>query len=114
MQGIIKFTYLGIDSFVGKKDPTKTFYNVSLLQGSEIAKVFLETGQEEIFKPLQKFDEIVCLVSWRLGQDKYGVKLDYRIITVTPCDLELPENLPTGGSTDNVTDIKNKKSDKTA
>jgi len=113
MQGIIKFTYLGIDSFVGKKDPTKTFYNVSLLQGSEIAKVFLETGQEELFKPLQKFDEIVCTASWRVGQDKYGVKLDYRIIDIRPLEIELPETSITASS-ENVTDIKNKKVDKTA
>jgi len=113
MQGILKFTFLGMDEFVGKKDPTKKFYNVSLLQNSEIAKVFLETGQEELFRPLEKFDEIVAVVSWRIGQDKYGVKLDYRIISFRPMIETLPdhiEDLPENNEylSENITDITSK------
>jgi hypothetical protein len=107
MQGIIKFTYLGIDSFQGKKDPSKTYYNVSLLQGSEIAKVFLDAGQEVLFNGLEKFDEIICTVSWSLATDKYGAKINYRLHEVKPLDIELPEE--TTSKPDNkVTDLNQK------
>lgn len=88
MQGIMKFTFLGMDEFVGKKDPTKKYYNVSLLQNSEIAKVFLDQGQEVLFKDLDKFDELECTVMFKLGQDRYGAKIDYRLIDFK---LLLPE-----------------------
>lgn len=92
MQAIMKFTYLGIDSFVGKKDPSKTFYNLNLLQGSEVVKIFLETGQETIFEQLQidKFDELEAVVAFSLGTDKYGAKINFKLMSVTPLMPEIP------------------------
>ncbi len=107
MQGTMKFTYLGMDEFNGKKDPTKKYYNVSLLQNSEIAKVFLDQGQEVLFKDLQKFDEVICTVMFKLGQDRYGAKIDYKLLDIQPLLPELPaefENAPSGES--NVSDDK--------
>lgn len=89
MQGIMKFTYLGMDSFAGKKDPSKTFHNVNLLQGSEIAKVFLESGQEVLFTDVQKFDELECVLAFSLGTDKYGAKINYKLLSMKPLELEL-------------------------
>lgn len=93
MQGIMKFTYLGMDDFTGKKDPTKKYYQASFLQGSEIAKIFLITGQEELFKDMQKFDEVECLVDFKLGQDRYGSKIDYRLISMTALMPDIPFDL---------------------
>lgn len=90
MQGIMKFTFLGMDEFIGKKDPTKKYYNVSLLQNSEIAKVFLDQGQEVLFKDLEKFDELECTVMFKLGQDRYGAKIDYRLIDFKLLVPEIP------------------------
>lgn len=90
MQGPLKLTYLGIDNFNGKKDPSKTFYNVSLLQGSEIIKIFLESGQEVLFNNLQKFDEVVCVCSWSLGTDKYGAKINYRLLYMEELEIDIP------------------------
>jgi hypothetical protein len=90
MQGIMKFTFLGIDEFNGKKDPTKKFYNVNLLQGSEIAKVFLESGQEVLFADIQKFDELECVLAFSLGTDKYGAKINYKLLSMKPLELENP------------------------
>lgn len=103
MQATMKFTYLGMDAFVGKKDPSKTYYNVSLLQNSEIAKVFLDQGQEVLFQDMQKFDEVICTVMFKLGQDRYGAKIDYRLLDIQPLAPELPEgfeNAPAGENTD--------------
>jgi len=90
MQGRLKFTYLGIDSFPGKKDPTKTFHNLTMLQGSEIVKIFLDPGQEVLFQEMQKFDELVCVCSWSLGTDKYGAKINYKLLSMEPLEAELP------------------------
>lgn len=90
MQGIMKFTFLGMDEFIGKKDPTKKYYNVSLLQNSEIAKVFLDQGQEVLFKDLEKFNELECTVMFKLGQDRYGAKIDYRLIDFKLLVPEIP------------------------
>jgi hypothetical protein len=87
MQGTMKFTFLGIDEFIGKKDPSKKFYQVSLLQDNEVIKVFLSDGQEVLFANFDKFDELIAVVSFKLGQDKYGMKIDYRIISVETINI---------------------------
>lgn len=91
MQAKMRFTYLGMEDFKGKKDPEKTFHQVSLLQGSEIAKVFLEQGQEVLFANVNKFDELDCNVMFSLATDKYGAKIQYRLVSFEAAEVELPE-----------------------
>lgn len=93
MQAKMRFTYLGMEDFQGKKNPEKTYYQVSLLQGSEVAKVFLEQGQEVLFDQVQKFDELDCNVMFSLATDKYGAKIQYRLVNFEPSEVELPEKL---------------------
>ncbi len=71
MRGKMNFEYLGMNSFQGRKDPTKTYYSVNLLQGSEVVKVFLGEGQDVLFTRLNKMDEIECELDIRLGEKTY-------------------------------------------
>ncbi len=105
MQAKMRFTYLGMEDFKGKKDPEKTFHQVSLLQGSEIAKVFLEQGQEVLFSNVSKFDELDCNVMFSLATDKYGAKIQYRLVSFEAAEPELPEGL---FDADKVKNIKEK------
>ena len=75
MQGKMRFEFLGLNSFKGKKDPTKTYYNANLLQGSEVTKVFLEEGQDILFAGLNKMDEIECEISINIRGEKTYIKI---------------------------------------
>lgn len=90
MQGLMKFTYLGIDEYIGKKDPSKKYYSVNLLQGSEIAKIFLDQGQEILFRDMTKFDDLEATVAFSLGTDRYGAKINYKLLSVKPLMPEIP------------------------
>jgi hypothetical protein len=57
MQGKGTFVFLGLNSFKGKQDPTKTYFSANLLQGAEVFKVFLQEGQEVLFSDAQQYDE---------------------------------------------------------
>ena len=71
-----KFEFLGITEFKGHKDPTKSYYNANLLQGTDILKVFLQENQFVLFSGLEKMDKIdvefalvktlLTLISYRL------------------------------------------------
>lgn len=70
-----KFEYLGMNVFPGKKDPTKTYYNANLLQGSEVQKIFLSEGQDVLFTGLQKMDEVECELDIKIVGAKTYVSL---------------------------------------
>jgi hypothetical protein len=71
MQGKMRFEFLGLNEFQGKKDPTKTYYTANLLQGSEVVKVFLQEGQEVLFTGIHKMDEIECDLEINIGAKTY-------------------------------------------
>lgn len=59
MTGKCKANYLGVESFNGKKDPSKVYYRVAFLQGTNVTKMFLRDGQIEWFKgvkPMQAME----------------------------------------------------------
>lgn len=108
MQAKMKFTYLGKDEFTGKKDPTKKYYQVSMLQGSEVAKIFLDQGQEVLFNDLEKFDDVLCDVMFKLGQDRYGAKIEYRLIALEVLTPELPEGFEENREAEKLKVVKDK------
>ncbi len=85
MQGKMRFEFLGVNTFQGKKDPTKTYYSANLLQGSEVTKVFLSDGQEQLFSGLNKMDEIECDLDIKIGQKTY-----VSILSVIPLENGQP------------------------
>lgn len=84
-----KFEYLGINKFQGKKDPTKEFYSVNLLQGSEVTKVFLSDGQAVLFEGLEKMDEVECELKINIGMKTY-----VSVVSVVPLENGQPVITP--------------------
>lgn len=85
MQGKMRFEFLGLNSFQGKKDPTKTYFSAILLQGAEVTKVFLSDGQDVLFEGLTKMDETEVELDIRIGQKTY-----VSIISVIPLENGKP------------------------
>ncbi len=71
MQGKFKVEFLGLSSFQGKKDPSKTYYSANLLQGTDVIKVFLQEGQEVLFSGIAKMDEIEVEINIQIREKTY-------------------------------------------
>jgi hypothetical protein len=84
MQVIGRFVFLGLQSFHGKKDPNKTYFNLSLLQGQEVFKVFLDDGQEKLFEEAQQYDEYEIECAVFLKTDRGVPVLGLRLLKVIP------------------------------
>lgn len=67
------FNYLGLETIKGKKDPNKTFYNLSLLQETDVIKVFLD--EESVKKitdiKLAQMDKLNCELKISIGQKTF-------------------------------------------
>jgi hypothetical protein len=72
------FEFLGIEDLQGKKDPTKTFHNVSLLQGTDVVKVFLDDNSLQLFTGLKKMEKIDCELNISIGQKTYVNVIDVK------------------------------------
>ena len=75
------FEFLGITEFKGHKDPTKSYYNANLLQGTDILKVFLQENQLVLFSGLEKMDKIDVELDIRTGKNTTYIN----IVSVIPC-----------------------------
>lgn len=64
-----QFNYLGIETIQGKKDPTKTFYNLALLQDNDVVKVFLDEDTVKKITDIKpsKMDNLHCELKISIG-----------------------------------------------
>ncbi len=85
MQGKFKVEFLGLNSFQGKKDPSKTYYSANLLQGTDVIKVFLQENQEIMFSGLTKMDEIEVEINVQIREKTY-----LTILSVMPLENGKP------------------------
>ena len=80
MKVIGNFEYLGKEEIRGRKDPTKTYYNVVLLQDTDPVKVFVTAEDIHLFKDLQKMDSVQCALDINVGVKTYINILDVKKI----------------------------------
>ncbi len=80
MKLIGNFEFLGIEEIQGKKDPSKTFYNVALLQEMDSIKVFANEDDVVKFKGLKKLDTVQCALDISIGVKTYINILDVKKI----------------------------------
>ena len=80
MKLVGNFEFLGIEEIQGKKDPSKTFYNIALLQGTDPIKVFVNEDDVDKFKGLKKLDTIQCTLDISIGVKTYINILDVKKI----------------------------------
>ena len=80
MKVVGNFEYLGQEEIRGKKDPTKTYYNVVLLQGADPVKVFVTADDIHLFKDLKKLDSVQCSLDISVGVKTYINVLDVQKI----------------------------------
>ena len=69
MKVVGSFKFLGIESKQGKKDPTSTYYNVSLLQGINPVRVGVKTGVITQFADIKQMDDIEAELEVVMGAD---------------------------------------------
>lgn len=116
MQGKGRFVFLGVSSFQGRKDTSKTFFNLSVLQGAETFQIMLDEGQQHIFKDSTLYDELEIDYNVTARYDKYknAPVLNMRINSVIFADTgeipdlapELPKDLPTDSKPENEKKLK--------
>ena len=80
MKLVGNFEFLGIEEIQGKKDPSKTFFNVALLQGTDPIKVFVNEDDVDKFKGLKKLDTVQCALDISIGVKTYVNILDVKKI----------------------------------
>lgn len=93
MQGNGTFVFLGIKSFPGKKDPSKTFYNLSLLQGTETFSVFLDDGQNVLFEKCDLYDNINIDFAVFLRTDRGMTVMSLRILKINSISTQYGETV---------------------
>jgi hypothetical protein len=71
------FNYLGIETFTGRQDPTKSYASLAILQGTSVTKIFLTDEQlADINKlALKQMDPVTCHLEINIGQKTF-VRLD--------------------------------------
>lgn len=70
------FEFIGIENIPGKKDPTKTYHNVALMQGNDVVKVFINDDTVKLFEGVKRMDKISCDLSVSIGSDRSYVGID--------------------------------------
>lgn len=70
MKLVGKFEFIGIEEIQGKKDPTKVFHNVGLMQGNDVVKVFLNDDKVKLFSGLKRFDLVECELNISIGSER--------------------------------------------
>ena len=80
MKVIGNFEFLGIEAVQGKKDPSKTFYNIALLQDMDSVKVFAVEEDILKFEGIKKLDKVQCLLDITFGVRTYINILDVKKI----------------------------------
>lgn len=84
MQFTQQLNFLGMESFVGKKDPSKTFYRVSFLEDTDSFTVFV--GEPEILITvggLKRMDLVECDFTLKIGQYINLYLNDIRIVNTS-------------------------------
>ncbi|MDF2804971.1 MAG: hypothetical protein K0S61_4876 [Anaerocolumna sp.] len=71
-----QFEFIGIENITGKKDPTKTFHNVALMQGVDVVKVFINDDTMKQFDGIKKMDKISCDLTISISSDRSYVGID--------------------------------------
>lgn len=80
MKLIGNFEFLGIEEIQGKKDPSKTFYNIALLQDMNSIKVFANYEDVIKFDGLKKLDKVQCALDINIGAKTYINIIDVKKI----------------------------------
>ena len=80
MKVIGNFEFLGIEEIQGKKDPSKTFYNVVLLQDMDSIKVFANFEDVIKFEGFKKLDKLQCALDIKVGAKTYINIIDVKKI----------------------------------
>lgn len=71
-----KFEFIGIQEIQGKKDTKKVYYNVALMQGIDVVKVFLNDDQIKLFANVKRMDQMECDLTVNLGSERTYVGVD--------------------------------------
>lgn len=71
-----QFEFIGIDSITGKKDPTKVFHNVALMQGTDVVKVFANDEVIKMFDGIKRMDKVNCDMRISIGSERSYVGID--------------------------------------
>ena len=70
------FSFVGMQDLQGKKDPTKMFHNIVLMQGIDVQKIFVNDDVAKQFAGIKPMDNLECDLSISIGHDRSYIGLD--------------------------------------
>lgn len=70
MKLVGNFEFLGVQVIQGRKDVTKTYYNVLLMQDADIVKIFVNDEVIRLFDGVKKMDKVKCMLDINIGRQK--------------------------------------------
>ncbi len=71
-----KFEFIGVQEIRGKKDTTKTYHNVALMQGNDVVKVFLNDNTVKMFDGIARLEKLECDLTVNVGSERSYVGID--------------------------------------
>ncbi len=71
-----QFEFIGIETIQGKKDTTKVYHNVALMQGVDVVKVFINDDTLKLFDGIKRMDKVSCDLRISIGSDRSYVNID--------------------------------------
>lgn len=71
-----EFELIGIETIQGKKDTTKVYHNVVLMQGMDVVKVFVNDETVKMFAGVKKMDKVKCDMAISIGSERSYIGID--------------------------------------
>lgn len=70
------FEFVGIETIQGKKDPSKVYHNIALMQGNDVVKVFANDDTVKKFDGIKRMEKISCDLSVSIGSERSYIGID--------------------------------------
>jgi len=64
------FEFIGVQDIQGKKDVTKVYHNVALMQDTDVVKVFANDDTVKLFSGIKKMDKVECELNINIGAER--------------------------------------------
>lgn len=71
-----KFEFVGIQNIQGKKDASKVYHNIVMMQDNNVVKVFADDKIIPLFNGIKKMDAIECELNINIGSERSYVGIE--------------------------------------
>ena len=71
-----QFEFIGIETIEGKKDTTKVYHKVALMQGGDVVKVFINDDVLKLFDGIKRMDRLNVDMKISIGSERSYVGIE--------------------------------------